>query len=104
MSAAVAAGAVIATVVAVEVHHAHHTINGCVSDCPGSMQLQAKTGAKTYLLSGNTAHITAGEHVRLHGTRLKPSKHSNIYPIFLVDREIKDYELCKLSTSQTATP
>ena len=101
---AVGAGAVIATVVAVEVHHAHHTINGCTSSGPSGMQLQANGGAKTYLLSGNTDHIKAGEHVRLHGAKVKPSRHSHIDPTFLVERENKDYGPCKLSPSKAATP
>ena len=101
---AVGAGAVVATLVAVEVHHAHHTINGCTSNGPSGIQLQTSGGAKTYLLSGNTAHITAGEHVRLHGAKVKPSRHSNIDPTFLVERENKDYGPCKLNPSQAATP
>ena len=97
---AVGIGAVVATAVAVEVHHAHHTLNGCVSNGPGGMQLTANT--KIYMLSGNTANIAAGEHVRLHGTRVKHPKHSSADPVFLVERQNKDYGPCKMHTSSTA--
>ena len=104
VGAAVGVGAVIATAVALEMHHAHHTLSGCVTHGPGGMQLRAYSGSKTYMLSGNTAHIVTGEHVRLHGTKVKPSKHSNIDPTFLVERENKDYGPCKLRTLRAATP
>lgn len=89
-----AVGAAVATVIAVEVHHAHHTLNGCVSSGPGGMQLHDHSGTKTYTLSGNTANLTAGDRVRLHGTRLKQPRHGRADPTFAVERRTKDYGPC----------
>lgn len=100
----IAVGAVAATAIAVEVHHAHHTLDGCVSQGPAGMQLQTHGGAKTYLLSGNTTNITVGERIRFHGTRLKQLKHSTADPTFLVERETKDYGPCKVGASSAASP
>jgi hypothetical protein len=100
----IAVGAVAATVIAVEVHHAHHTLDGCVSQGPAGMQLQTHGSAKTYLLSGNTTNITVGQRIRFHGTRLKQLKHSTADPTFLVERETKDYGPCKVGASSAASP
>lgn len=101
---AIGAGAVVATVIAVEVHHAHHTLNGCVSNGPEGMQLHDGSGTKTYVLSGNTANITAGNKVRLHGTKSKQAGHSTGNPTFLVERESKDYGPCKLTAYSAPAP
>ena len=102
---AIGVGAVIATVVAVEVHHAHHTLDGCVSSGPGGMQIQTQRATKTYMLSGQMTNIAAGQRVRLHGTRVKQPKHSTAAPIFTVESTSKVYGPCKLSQgSSTPAP
>lgn len=100
---AIGVGAAVTAVVAVEVHHAHHTLKGCVADGPAGMQLQTQGGARSYLLSGNTADIKAGERVRLHGTRVK-QKGSTTGPTFFVERENKDFGPCKQTASSTPLP
>ena len=95
-------GAAVATVVAVEVHHAHHTLNACISDGPEG-QLQSQSGARTYTLTGDTAGIVAGERFRLHGTRVKQPKHSTTNPTFLVERASKDYGPCKPKPASSGT-
>ncbi len=90
---AVGVGAGIATIVAVEVHHVHHTLQGCVFEGPGT-DLQIRRGAKTYTLVGNTAGILTGEKVRLSGTRMKAPKHSNLDPAFMVRQITRDYGRC----------
>ena len=91
-------GAVAATVIAVEVHHAHHTLSGCTSDGPGGMQLQKHGSSKAYMLSGNMSGTLAGERVRLHGTRIKQRKHSRTDPLFSVERKDKDFGPCKFGS------
>ena len=96
-------GAGIAAVVAVEVHHARHTLKGCVSNSPGGQELQIRSGARTYVLAGNTANIQAGGRGRLSGTRLKQSKHSPSDPVFMVDRMSKDDGFCTSQGGSSAT-
>lgn len=96
---AIGVGAAAATVIAVEVHHAHHTLNGCVSGSPARISLQTQRGAQTYVLSGNLANVTPGERVRVHGTRIKQDKRSTSVPTFLVESKTKDYGPCKLKAT-----
>ncbi len=100
---AIGVGAAVTAVVAIEVHHAHHTLKGCVAEGPAGMQLQTQGGAKSYLLSGNTASIKAGEQVSLHGTRVK-QKGSTTDSSFIVERENKDFGPCKQSASYPTHP
>ncbi len=90
----------ITAVVAVETHHEHHTLKGCVTNSPAGQQLQIRNGARTYSLSGNTANIQAGGKVRLSGTRLKQPKDSPSNPVFMVHQMSKDYGFC---TSQAGS-
>ncbi len=91
---AVGVGAGVATVVAVEVYHAHHTLKGCVAGTPGGQELKVRSGAKTYVLSGNVGSITSGEKVRLSGKRFKKPQSNTSDAVFLVDRVSKRYGLC----------
>ncbi len=100
---AVGVGAVIATAIAVEVHHSHHTLNGCVSNAPGGLQIQSQGGTNVYTLSGDTARLTAGQKVRLHGTRVKQSKHSTSQSTFVVESTSKVYGDCKLTPGSTTS-
>jgi hypothetical protein len=94
---AIAAGAVVAGAVALEVHHSHHMLKGCVSSGPGGLELQTQGGAKTYELSGATANIKAGDRVLVHGLRVKQPKHTTADQTFSVERVSKDYGACKLN-------
>src|ERR1039458_6135365 len=60
-AAAIGAGAVVATVVLIEVNHSHHTLKGCVSSGQNGLQVQTQGDVKTYALAGDTANIKAGD-------------------------------------------
>lgn len=92
---AIGVGVVVATAVAVGVHHANQTVDGCVSNGSSGMQLRTHSGAKTYLLAGDMTKISAGERVRLHGSKIKQPKHSETDQTFSVESEKKDYGPCK---------
>ena len=101
---AVGVGAIVGTVIAIEVHHAHHTLNGCVSDGPDGMQLQTHGSSKVYKLTGDTATIKPGNRVRLHGKHVKQPKTATATPGFLVEHQNKDYGPCKVNPTPKATP
>lgn len=90
-------GAGIATIVAVGVHHAHHTLTGCVPNLSGATELQIQSGSKHYKLAGNTAGVIAGRKMRLRGKTLKPPKHDSSNPTFQVESLGKDYGPCTSS-------
>ena len=48
---ALGVGAAATTAIVIGVHHAHHTLKGCVADASGGLQLHSKGGKGTYLLS-----------------------------------------------------
>lgn len=102
IGAGLGVGAGIAAVVAVGVHHAHHTLTGCVPDPSGGTELEIRNGTKTYKLAGNTAGVIAGRKVRLHGKRLKQAKHDSSDPIFQVSEVSKDYGPCTSSLGLSA--
>jgi hypothetical protein len=97
----VGVGALIGVGVAVEVNHSHHIVKGCASTGPDGLELQ--TGARTYLLSGATADIKPGDMVRVHGSRVKQSKHSTANQTFFVEKLNKDYGPCKSSPKPAPT-
>ena len=88
---AIGVGAGIGAIIAVEVHHAHHTLNGVVVDSPSGKQLRTHSGNTLYLLSGSTASIPAGHRVSLHGTAVKQPKDGTGDRTFVVERMTKDY-------------
>ena len=95
-------GAGIATIVAVGVHHAHHTLTGCVPDLSGGTELHIRNGDKTYKMAGNTAGVKQGRKMRLHGKSLKQPKHDSSAPTFQVAEVSKDYGPCTLSLGSPA--
>ena len=94
----IAAGAVVATAVALEVHHSHHMLKGCASTGPNGLELQAQGDGKAYMLSGDTANIKAGDRILVHGSRVKQPKHSTTVQTFSVEKLGKDYGPCMLSS------
>ena len=90
----VAAGAVIATVVLVEVNHSHHTIKGCVFAGPNGVEIRTDNGTKTYTLAGDP-NVKVGDLVKLHGTKIKKVKDSTGDQTFTVEKLNKDYGPCK---------
>jgi len=95
-------GAVVATVVIIEVHRSHHTLKGCVSGGPNGLQVQAQADMKTYALAGDTANIKVGDLVRFHGTKLKTVKGSAGDRTFTVEKISRDYGPCKANSGPPA--
>jgi hypothetical protein len=48
-----------------------HSITGCVAASGGGMTITDEKDKKIYVLSGNTAGITAGDRVKLQGRTVK---------------------------------
>jgi hypothetical protein len=99
---AIVAGVVVGAVVLVAVHHAHHTIKGCVSAGPNGVVVQDSGNMKVYALSGVTADVKVGDEVRVHGARAKQKKGDLGDPVFVVEKLNKDYGPCKASATSMA--
>jgi hypothetical protein len=100
---AIGVGAAAATAITLEVHHAHHTLKGCVSSAPGGLELHTAGGNGTYRLVGSTDNIKAGNRVSLHGRKVKRRRDSTAVRQFEVEHENKDYGPCKLNPSTPAS-
>jgi hypothetical protein len=69
----------------------YHGVSGCVVSTPGGLALQNAKGKQTYLLTGDTSGLKAGERVRVRGTW----KDVDLGKSFNVSKEVKDYGACK---------
>lgn len=99
---AIAAGAVIGTVILVEVHNNRRTIKGCVSAGRSGLQLQDVNDKKSYTLLGVTAGTKAGDIVKLHGMKEKANKDGSGDPAFVVEKVSRDYGPCTLNSGPAA--
>lgn len=88
----VTAGVLVGVGVALAINHEHHTLTGCVSAGPNGLEVQTND-AKTYSLKGNAVAIKAGDRVKLHGSRKKPSG-STTPAVFEVKKLSYDYGPC----------
>ena len=103
-AAAIGVGAVVVgTIVLIEVHHSHHTLQGCVVSGQNGLQVQTQGDVKTYALSGEIANVKVGDLVRFHGARLKKVKGSAGNQTFTVEKISRDYGPCVRSSGQTAS-
>jgi hypothetical protein len=100
---AIALGAIIGTVVMVEVHNDRHTIKGCVSVSQNGLEVQDMKDNKSYKLLGVTANTRVGDVVKLHGTKEKAKKDSGGDPAFVVEKVSRDYGTCKVSSGPAAS-
>ncbi|HEY5382693.1 MAG TPA: hypothetical protein VIJ65_10580 [Acidobacteriaceae bacterium] len=96
---------IVGAVVLIEVNHSHHTLKGCVLSGPSGLELRTDD-QKSYVLTGTTANIKAGDQVGLHGSRVKHSKGSPGDPTFIVEKMKKNYGPCKAFATPppSATP
>ncbi len=94
---------VVGTVVLVHVHHAHHTVKGCVYAGPRGFEVKTDDN-KVYALSGDTLKVKQGDLVKFHGNKIKRAKSSTDDQTFMVEKMNKDYGPCKLPTPTAATP
>ena len=89
-------GVSVGTVILVELHHSHHTIEGCVTASRDGLQVMSLKDKKTYALSGATASTKVGDVVRLHGNKEK-TKDANGDGSFVVEKMTRDFGPCKLT-------
>jgi hypothetical protein len=74
------------------------TVTGCAADGPGGLQLQNEGDQQTFLLTGDTVGIKAGDRVKVQGKKSKdPSGNRH----FLVEKFKKDYGTCKVAAPAT---
>lgn len=104
VGASVGIGAVLAAVVLVSVgvHNSHHTLNGCVLSGPNGLELRT-SDSKTYSLDGSAAAIKSGDHVKLHGSKVKKTKDHTGDQVFRVERLTKNYGPCSVSATNPAS-
>jgi hypothetical protein len=97
---AIVAGAVIGTVVLVEIHKAHHTIKGCVSMGPNGLEVKDSKAMKTYSLVGVNPNAKVGDLVQLHGSKEMSSKDSTRDETFMVEKMSRDFGPCAVAAAQ----
>lgn len=104
--AGVAAVIAVGTIVAIEVHRAHHTIKGCVMVGPDGVLVRNEGDGRIYALTGITAHVKPGDIVRVRGNKNKKQRDSAGDEDFMVTKVSKDYGPCKaaLAAQAAATP
>ena len=101
----VVTGAVVATAVAVPlVIHGHHTLKGCVTEGEDGLQIEDTGNQLTYALTGLTPDVKAGDHVSLHGLKIKAPKGSKENPTFNVTKINKDYGPCQAKVATADKP
>lgn len=88
-----ATGAGIGIVIFIVVNHSRHTLTGCVSSGQTGMVLQTSDN-QTFLLRGDSSSLKAGDRVKLHGSRVKPSGDGTTGKAFMVEKLQKDYGAC----------
>jgi hypothetical protein len=103
-ASAILGGAVLGTVILVEVHKSHHTVKGCVIAGPNGLEVRNESDKETYALVGVTANTKVGDRVRLHGSKNKKGKNSASDRTFVVEKMSRDYGPCKLAAMAPAIP
>jgi len=95
--AATAAAAAIATFVVVTiVQHKHKkiVITGCVFSGEKGMTVTDEEDKRTYVLSGETSGVTAGDRMKLEGKRVK-AKSPDKSRVWETRQVIKDFGVCQ---------
>jgi hypothetical protein len=92
-------GAVVA--VAILVHHANHTMKGCVVSGPNGLEVQSDS--RTFEITGVTASAKAGDLYRLHGSMMKKAKHAAGNRTFVVEKLGKDFGPCQIKAPAPAS-
>ncbi len=103
LSSAAIAAAVVGTTVGVTlaVQNHRHTLQGCVFSGPNGTELRT-SDSKVYALEGSAASIKVGDHLKLHGSKLKGKRGSSGDPVFVVEKVSKDDGQC--SAASLGTP
>jgi len=95
--AAIAVGAAIGIGVFYAIHHTP-SLKGCAVAGPDGLELKNEGDQKTYLLTGDTAGVKAGERVRVAGKK-KAGKGATGDTTFLVEKLKKNYGACPATTT-----
>jgi hypothetical protein len=74
---------------------APRNITGCVSNDVNGMQLTDEKSTNRYLLEGDSAAVSPGQRVRVHG---KPGKDSSRRRTFSVEKISRNYGACKTAS------
>ena len=77
-----------------------HMAKGCVSSGLNGLILQKDGGQSPLVLLGSISHISAGERVRVRGSKKKSVPGVSNQPSFLVEKLEKDYGPCAVSTAR----
>lgn len=69
------------------------SVTGCAVSSQSGTELQNEGDHQTYLLTGDTANIKAGDRIKVSGKKQKKAKSGE--RSFLVEKVSKDYGSCK---------
>ncbi len=89
--------------IAVAVVHSHHVLTGCVVAATNGTELRTND-AKTWSLEGDSASISPGHRVKVHGSRASHRKASSSTDVFTVDKLVKDYGACEVNRADSSRP
>lgn len=91
---AAAAIATVAVVASVQHRRKKIVITGCVIAAEKGMRVTDEADKKTYVLSGDTSGIKAGDRMKLEGNRAK-AKNGDKSRVWETKRVIKDFGVCQ---------
>jgi hypothetical protein len=94
--AIVAVTAVITTVIVIGIRHAP-SIQGCLRESPDGLEMASTGDNQTYLLTGDTASLKAGERVKIQGKKKGKDAAGNRH--FFVEKFKKDYGPCSAAAA-----
>ena len=86
--------AAITTAIVLSIRH-HPSISGCVTDGPAGMQMVNEGDQTSFLLTGDTVGVKAGERVKLQGK--KNGRDATGSRHFFVEKIKKDYGVCRVT-------
>ena len=89
---AAVSAAIVVLVVVLVVHNKPATVKGCVASSPSGLELTDSADKFTYLLTGATSDIKAGDVVKVKGKK-KHGKSGSL-STFAVKELSKDYGVC----------
>lgn len=89
----IAAGVAVIAIVAIH-YSKKRSITGCVNSGANGMTLADEKDKQSYVLSGDTANIKAGDRVKLQGKKAK-SKSSDQMLVWETKKTTKDFGVCQ---------
>jgi len=89
----IAAGVAVIAIVAIH-YSKKRSITGCVNSGANGMTLADEKDKQSYVLSGDTANIKAGDRIKLQGKKAK-SKSSDQMLVWETKKTTKDFGVCQ---------